>query len=87
MTATAMKSELAIGKFNQLLKTHAATPPKTPTDLVELLVESFMMADATDEQGHNAFDKLMRGWVDVNDLRAALVKVLGAYPRLQTPEA
>jgi endonuclease III len=74
MTATAMKSELAIGKFNQLLKTHAATPPKTPTDLVELLVESFMMADATDEQGRNAFDKLMRGSVDVNDLRAALVK-------------
>ena len=27
-------------------------------------------ADATDEQGRNAFDKLMRGTVDVNDLRA-----------------
>jgi len=33
-----------------------------------------MMADATDEQGSNAFDKLMRGSVDVNDLRAMLVK-------------
>ena len=33
-----------------------------------------MMADATDEQGSHAFDKLMRGSVDVNDLRAMLVK-------------
>jgi endonuclease III len=74
MTATTMKSELAIGKFRELLKTHAATPPTPRTDLVELLVESFMMADATDEQGGNAFDKLMRGSVDVNDLRAMLVK-------------
>ena len=33
-----------------------------------------MMADATDEQGAHAFDKLMRGSVDINDLRVMLVK-------------
>jgi endonuclease III len=74
MTATTMKSELAIGKFRELLKSHATTPPTPRADLVELLVESFMMADATDEQGTHAFDKLLRGSVDVNDLRAMLVK-------------
>ena len=74
MTATAMKSDLAIGKFKELLKSHASTAPTPKPDLVELIVESFMMADATDEQGSNAFDKLMRGSVDVNDLRAMLVK-------------
>ena len=74
MTATTLKTDLAIGKFRELLKTHAAAPPTPRTDLVELLIESFMMADATDEQGTNAFEKLMRGSVDVNDLRVMLVK-------------
>lgn len=74
MTASAMKSDLAIGKFKELLKSHASAPPTPRTELVELLIESFMMADATDEQGSTAFDKLMRGSVDVNDLRAMLVK-------------
>jgi endonuclease III len=71
---TAMKSDLAIGKFNQLIKSHATTAPKVPEDLVELLVESFMMADATDEQGQTAFHKLLKAAVDLNDLRAMLVK-------------
>ena len=74
MTAPTMKADLAIGKFKELLKSHAASPPTPRTELVELLVESFMMADATDDQGTAAFDKLMRGSVDVNDLRAMLVK-------------
>lgn len=74
MTAPTMKADLAIGKFKELLKSHAASPPTPRTELVELLVESFMMADATDDQGISAFDKLMRGSVDVNDLRAMLVK-------------
>ena len=71
---TAMKSDLAIGKFNQLVKSHATTAPKVPEDLVELVVESFMMADATDEQGQSAFHKLLKSSVDLNDLRAMLVK-------------
>ncbi|MFM1831098.1 MAG: hypothetical protein RLZZ558_1438 [Planctomycetota bacterium] len=74
MTAPAMKSDLAIGKFNQLLKSHAADPPRVPEDLVDLLVESFMMADATDEQGGHAFTKIRKGVVDMNDLRVMLVK-------------
>jgi endonuclease III len=71
---TAMKSDLAIGKFNQLVKSHATTAPKVPEDLIELIVESFMMADATDEQGQSAFHKLRKASVDLNDLRAMLVK-------------
>ncbi|NBX25456.1 MAG: hypothetical protein EBQ99_05330 [Planctomycetes bacterium] len=71
---TAMKSDLAIGKFNQLIKSHATTAPKVPEDLIDLIVESFMMADATDEQGQSAFHKLKKAAVDLNDLRAMLVK-------------
>jgi endonuclease III len=71
---TAMKSDLAIGKFNQLIKSHAMAAPKVPEDLIDLIVESFMMADATDEQGQSAFHKLKKASVDLNDLRAMLVK-------------
>ena len=71
---TAMKSDLAIGKFNQLIKSHATAAPKVPEDLIDLIVESFMMADATDEQGQSAFHKLKKASVDLNDLRAMLVK-------------
>jgi hypothetical protein len=84
---TTAKPELYTTKFAQFVRNHADKDPAPPTDLIELLVESFLLADASRDQAAHALARIRHDMVDFNDVRVSLVKELVQSIGVRYPEA
>ncbi|MFO0895155.1 MAG: hypothetical protein U0574_09425 [Phycisphaerales bacterium] len=82
-----MKHDGFITRLNALLKANAVeAPPGPPPDLMELLIHSFMLWEASTAQADAAMAKIRNAAVDFNEFRVCLVneviEVIGPrYPR------
>ena len=72
------KPELYTTKFAQFVRTNMEKDPTPPTDLIELLIESFLLTDASRDQTAHAMSRIRHDMVDFNDLRVETIGV--RYP-------
>lgn len=86
-----MKHDGYITRLQSLLRAHAVPPPApapAAPDLVELLVHSFLVWEATVAQADAALERIRSATVSFNDFRVCLVnevvELIGPrYPRVQ----
>lgn len=72
-----MKHEGSTTRLNALLRANAVAPPEPPEsapDLIELLVHSFLMWEASRAQADAAMVRIRAATVSFNDFRVSLVK-------------
>jgi hypothetical protein len=81
------KPDLYTTKFAQFVRTNAEKDPTPPTDLIELLIESFLLTDASRDQTAHAMSRIRHDMVDFNDLRVSLVKEMVETIGVRYPEA
>ncbi|MCE9620435.1 MAG: hypothetical protein K8R92_11100 [Planctomycetes bacterium] len=84
---TTAKPELYTTKFAQFVRTNAEKDPVPSTDLIELLIESFLLMDASRDQTAHALSRIQHDMVDFNDLRVSLVKEMVETIGVRYPEA
>ncbi len=81
------KPELYTTKFAQFVRTNTEKDPAPPADLIELLIESFLLTDASRDQTAHAMSRIRHDMVDFNDLRVSLVKEMVVTIGVRYPEA